>query len=156
MKIYNLITIIFLLVPFLLIGQTDQDSINKNPGGIDVEPNIKKEELICPISSLTEVPFDHDCNSELPKTEKFKCYEKRFNELIVENLNQKFEYIGRIYVNATILENAEIYDLKITTQPKSEKVEKLFEAAVKKIEFKAPKLYEKSVNTKVWTTFNYQ
>ena len=149
-----------MLTPFFAIGQIPKghflDADDSAEKGYKVKPYKQKKEGIYHYAVLTELPFENNCGNELLEKEQINCSEEKLNELINKELTSKIEFKGSIYVYLTVTENAEVHNIKVKSYPQTTDVELLFEKATQKIKVKPGKYKNKTVKSRLWTSFNFK
>lgn len=155
----NILTFL-LVIPIFAIGQIPKghflDADDSAEKGYIIKPFKQKRKGIYHYAILTELPFENDCSKGLSEKEQIKCSEKNLNGLISEKLTSEIEFKGSVYIYLTVTENAEIKDIKVKSYPQTDEIEKLFKEATEKIVVKAGKFKNKTVKSRLWTSFKYE
>ncbi|WP_431164845.1 hypothetical protein [Tenacibaculum halocynthiae] len=160
MNKYKLIFLtILLLIPIFAIGQIPKghflDADDSADKGYKLKPFKQKKKGIYHYAILTELPFEHDCESGISEKKQIACAERNLNLLISEKLNSESEFKGNVYVYLTVTEKAKIIDIKVKSYPQSDEIDKLIKEATEKINVKAGKYKRKTVKSRLWTSFKF-
>jgi len=160
-SLYSLLTLIALLnISAMATAQIPKghflDADDTAEKGFKIKPFKQKKEGIYHYAVLSELPFENNCDNNLPQEAYIECSEDTLQKLIRANLNKTISFKGNVYVYLTVTKEATIKDVSVKTYPKSYLVERLFREATEQIQVKPGKFKKKTVISRLWTRFNFE
>lgn len=141
--------ILFFIAPILAMGQIPKEHFLDSDG--KVKPFKQPKERLYHYAVISELPFENSCPEDQTEKEKINCAEDSLSELLRERLKLEFDYKGRVYIYLTVNEDAEIYDVNVTSYPNSKQINEQIHEVVKTLPVKPALYQDKIVKSRLWT-----
>jgi len=156
MKLYKSVSIIILSLNSLFcLAQIPKDHFidadDSSPNGYKLKPFIQKEKGIYHYSILSELPFDNSCSDKESKV----CSENTLRKSIYNLLNNDLNFRGNVYVYLSVDSVSKANNIKVSSYPKSERINQAINKAIHKIDFKVGKYKDKKVISRLWTSLSF-
>ena len=148
----NILTFL-LLVPIFSIGQIPKGQFLDADGKL--KPFKQEKESIYHYAVLSELPFENECPDGLTEEEQSDCSTNTLRNLIYPKIRSYNNFKGNAYAYFTVNENAEITDVFVKSYPNSESISSIIKEAIMTIEVNPGKYDDKTVNSRLWTSFTF-
>ncbi len=159
MKCRFLLTIL-LILPMFIVGQIPKDHFldadDSGEDGYKIKPFIQKDKGIYHYEVLSELPFENKCKGNERIEGQLSCPEWTLGVLVGQEIKERTDYKGVGYVYFTVTEQAEIIDIKIKSNPPSDKIDRILTEAVNRIAVRPGKYKRSIVTSRLWTKIDFK